>query len=109
MIAAIVVRHFGEGIHLRRNPLEFSVGHAHRGQHERTARPLDLEHGTEARQHATFEHRIETLQQFRLAHVEGFRDLAVGFGNQREIALQGVDQPSVGLVRQCFRRRRVMH
>jgi hypothetical protein len=99
VLAAIVVGHFGEGIDLPGHALEVVLRDPHRRQDKGPAGTFDLEHRTEARQHAALEQRIEPAQDFPRSRPSDFTHLAIGLRNQRKIALQGVDQAAIDFVR----------
>jgi len=100
MLAPVVVRHLGKGIHRLRNPVEIRFGHLHRRQDEAAAHALDLEHRAEAREGALVEQALEPREQFRFAQAQRFGRFAVGLIGQRETALQSIDDAAIGFV-QC--------
>ena len=95
VLAAVIVRHFPQGIDLRADRLEARLRHRHRRQHKAPAHALDVIHRPEARQHAPRQHVLEPRQQGCLGHAEAFGHVAVGRIAERETALQGVDDAPV--------------
>ena len=75
-----------------------SSGTSQRGEHEAAAHALDLEHGAEAGQRAFVQHAFQPGKQIRFGEAERLRNFAVGLVAQREVALERVDDPPVGVV-----------
>ncbi len=96
MLAFVVVRDLGEGVDEGGDALEVGLRHREGCKQQRAAEPLGMKQRPEARQHAPIKQALQPLQYLGLAQAEFGPDRRIRRIDQRQAALQAVDQRAIG-------------
>ena len=95
LLAAVVVRHLGEGIDGSAHGVKTILGHSHGREDELAACAFDLEQRAEAREHTLGEQAVQAFDDLLFGPADVGGDGGERVVHQRKAAVQVVDQPSV--------------